>query len=129
MTRNNLINKFNQIEELPVSEEMLGAYLEGKLDAFDAILVENAINQSDEMRYLSDEIGIYDETDTYYEDNESSYALSLDEINSQIPDIETIEALFPENGNDSPEIDFPDILNNPENSDFDTPIFDNDFEL
>lgn len=34
-----LLNKFDRIQDLPVSEEMLGAYMEGNLNDAESILV------------------------------------------------------------------------------------------
>lgn len=40
MISDELLNKFDNIEDLPISEEMLGAYMEGKLDAATSAFVE-----------------------------------------------------------------------------------------
>lgn len=45
---NNLAQKFDRLTDLPISEETLGAYLEGNLDPTEAAEVE-ALMQSDPM--------------------------------------------------------------------------------
>ncbi len=39
-----LLNKFDRIQDLPVSEEILGAYLEGNLGPYESELVRNEID-------------------------------------------------------------------------------------
>lgn len=43
MIDDELMKKFDNIEELPISEEMLGAYLEGNLDLQDVLAVQDAV--------------------------------------------------------------------------------------
>jgi hypothetical protein len=51
MISDELLNKFNRIEDLPISEEMLGAYVEGNLDFYEEINISSEIQNSE---YLSD---------------------------------------------------------------------------
>lgn len=50
-----LLNKFDRIQDLPVSEEMLGAYLEGNLDTLEKLYVENEIISNDNLAQLANE--------------------------------------------------------------------------
>lgn len=51
-------DKLDKISELPVSEELLGAYLEGNLDLNEAALVENMIEDSPTLSEIFDECAI-----------------------------------------------------------------------
>lgn len=51
MIDDELMKKFDSIEDLPISEEMLGAYLEDNLSPSEIFDVESAIQESD---YLSE---------------------------------------------------------------------------
>lgn len=56
MISDELLNKFDSIEDLPVSEEMLGAYIEGTLDSFESSQIESAISQDSLLSEFVDEI-------------------------------------------------------------------------
>ena len=58
MIDDDLINKFDSIEDLPISEEMLGAYLEGNLDDAESIFVNNAINSFSDVSEIVLEIPV-----------------------------------------------------------------------
>lgn len=47
MIRDELLSKFDRIHDLPVSEEMLGAYLEGNLSSFEESQVSSLISQNE----------------------------------------------------------------------------------
>lgn len=49
MISDELLNKFDSIEDLPVSEEMLGAYLENNLDSFEAAQIESCISEDSNL--------------------------------------------------------------------------------
>lgn len=49
MISDELLNKFDRIEDLPVSEEMLGAYLEDNLDSFEASKIESVISENSNL--------------------------------------------------------------------------------
>ncbi len=51
-----LFAKFDRIQDLPVSEEMLGAYLEGNLDDAESIVVNRAIDSCSKLSSLISEI-------------------------------------------------------------------------
>lgn len=68
------------IKSLPISEETLGAYLEGKLSELDRINVENLLNNNPELREFVDEIQFddvnYDESIyDYFPDFDSEFSL------------------------------------------------------
>lgn len=68
------------IKSLPISEETLGAYLEGKLSELDRINVENFLNNNPELREFVDEIQFddvnYDESIyDYFPDFDSEFSL------------------------------------------------------
>lgn len=46
MINDKLLNKLNRIENLPISEEMLGAYLEGRVNSTESSLIENCIESN-----------------------------------------------------------------------------------
>lgn len=82
MISDELLNKFDSIEDLPVSEEMLGAYLEDNLSPSEAYDVECAIQEND---YLSEL------TNTEIEYNED-FDISIDDFDLPIiPDDSYIE--------------------------------------
>lgn len=49
MISDELLNKFDSIEDLPVSEEMLGAYLENNLSAVEHLQIEQQIINNPEL--------------------------------------------------------------------------------
>lgn len=56
MINEELLSKFDRIEDLPVSEEMLGAYLEDELLEEEKLQIENAIDFNDDLSDLFDMI-------------------------------------------------------------------------
>lgn len=54
-----LLNKFDRIQDLPVSEEMLGAYMEGNLNDAESILVSNILDSNPDLSLLSYEVESY----------------------------------------------------------------------
>lgn len=44
MIDNELFAKFDRIQDLPFSEEMLGAYMEGKVDLYEASQIESVVS-------------------------------------------------------------------------------------
>lgn len=57
-------DKLDKISELPISEEMLGAYLEGNLDLSEAAMVESMIDASLTLGAIFDECSVL--TDNTY---------------------------------------------------------------
>ncbi len=54
-----LLNKFDRIQDLPVSEEMLGAYMEGNLNDAESILVSTMLDSNPDLSLLSYEVESY----------------------------------------------------------------------
>lgn len=54
------LNKFDSIEDLPISEEMLGAYLENKLSSSEKVDVESAIQENTYLGELAEANYEYD---------------------------------------------------------------------
>lgn len=52
MIDDELLNKFDNINDLPVSEEMLGAYLEGNLDALEDVMVGSIYESHPDVKEL-----------------------------------------------------------------------------
>lgn len=49
---NDLLSQFDDLQDLPISEEMLGAYLEGTLPEDELIQVDNGISLDDSLNEL-----------------------------------------------------------------------------
>lgn len=58
MIDDELLAKFDRIQDLPVSEEMLGAYVEGNLDNFDSDVVSSAISNDLFLMNLSHDVKV-----------------------------------------------------------------------
>lgn len=56
MTDEELMCKFNRIQDLPVSEEILGAYFEGNLSDSESIEVSSIIDTNPDLSYVSFEV-------------------------------------------------------------------------
>lgn len=56
MIDDGLLNKFNHIRDLPVSEEMLGAYIEGNLSELEMDDVEMMLQYQPELNDLYEEV-------------------------------------------------------------------------
>ena len=54
---NEILQEFDGIQELPVSEESIGAYLEGKLAGADLRDVQNLLNSDDEFYQFVESLG------------------------------------------------------------------------
>lgn len=87
----NLLDKFDRIDDLPVSEEMLGAYLEGNLDPIEQGFVENSIESYPELSFIA-EIEITPEEQILFDSgdfnnlvSEDVQSVQLDLVDSAIP--------------------------------------------
>lgn len=131
-----LLAKFDRIQDLPVSEEMLGAYFEGNLSDSESIDVLSMIDTSPDLSFISFE------TDTPDTDMRSdSYSFEGAELIStdfNLPEINDVESSckFPEVSNEieataicEPQIT--DDINGFEPSEIitNTGIFDNNVQL
>lgn len=117
------------INSLPISEETLGAYLEGNLPEHESIEVEKLLENDSEFREFVDEVQIddinYDESIyDYFPDFDNEFSLPeipevIDEsddleieVVDEIDDFETIRENTIENINDDRNEDSPDITLN-----------------
>lgn len=92
MIDENLLNKFNQIEDLPVSEEMLGAYLEGNLDSFESSQIDSLLSNDSQLSNFVDDIS-YDNIPSILDNLEHqlyapSYPVIISDI--ELPDSDDI---------------------------------------
>ena len=78
---NDLLAQFESIQDNEISEETLGAYLEGNLNPDEFIQVENAINQDDALSSLMNDIS---EIET------QSDNLQLDDIGMSLPNLDLL---------------------------------------
>lgn len=74
-------DKLDKISELPISEEMLGAYLEGNLDLNEAAAVESMIDASPTISEIFDECSVI---------TDNTYSMPFDE-NIQVDNIDLAE--------------------------------------
>lgn len=51
-----IIDRFNDIQELSVSEEMLGAYIEGNLNSYEMEQISESIQDDELLRAISEDI-------------------------------------------------------------------------
>ena len=56
MINDELLSKFDRIEDLPISEEMLGAYLEGNSDLFEESTINSLIQTNEYISELTNSI-------------------------------------------------------------------------
>lgn len=54
---NEIMHEFDGIQELPISEEVIGAYIEGKLAGADLRDMQNSLNSDDDLYQLVDSLG------------------------------------------------------------------------
>ncbi len=81
-----LLNKFDRIQDLPISEEMLGAYMEGNLDYMDSSLIETVISSD---KSLSDFMSSVTESQNdMLEFSGSEGYLPSSAINEELPETE-----------------------------------------
>lgn len=106
-----LLNKFDRIQDLPVSEEMLGAFIEDKLDHAEREFIQQEINSDLSLINLSHSITEDIESELNFDTpliDSIELPLCIDEFQIQedqqmgyLPSTETIEII------DS--FDFPDV--------------------
>lgn len=93
MIDDELLAKFDRIQDLPVSEEMLGAYIEGGLSEVESIQLSTMINSYPEVSTVISEIEI-----SPSDFMESAYmsldGLDIDDINVGLPNLNDIDALL-----------------------------------
>ena len=57
---NEIIQQFNDVQDLPISEEIIGAYLEGNLAGADLRDVQNLLNTDDSLFKMVESLGDID---------------------------------------------------------------------
>lgn len=86
-----LLSKFDLIQDLPVSEELLGAYFEGNLSDSESIEVSSIIDSNPDLSYISLEVGASTaDFETSFQPTEEEF-VSLD---SGLPEIDEYEHNF-----------------------------------
>lgn len=131
MTDSCLHSKFDIIQDLPISEELLGAYLEGNLNESEAASVRHSIAQYDEVQSLYDEISASNDIDTsgsylhlFDTSRDEMDSLSQEVEISGFSDIGSGDEMSAADSMDLPH--FPDFTTDNE-SDFSS--FDNDIQI
>ncbi|MBD5194931.1 MAG: hypothetical protein HDS84_02205 [Bacteroidales bacterium] len=92
MIDDELMKKFDSIEELPISEEMLGAYLEGNLSDAESIVVNNTIDSFSELSSIIAEIPSIEDFTTfelYNEKQDFNEGSVLEDV--ELPSISSLE--------------------------------------
>ncbi|MBD5224129.1 MAG: hypothetical protein HDS71_08835 [Bacteroidales bacterium] len=92
MIDDELMKKFDNIEELPISEEMLGAYLEGNLSDAESIVVNNTIDSFSELSSIIAEIPSIEDFTTfelYNEEQDFNEGSVLEDV--ELPSISSLE--------------------------------------
>ena len=88
-------DKLDKISELPISEEMLGAYLEGNLDLSEAAMVESMIDASSTLGEIFDECAVL---------TDNTYSMPFDENilveNIDIAELDPRDAIYPDVSSD-----------------------------
>lgn len=110
-----LLAKFDRIQDLPVSEEMLGAYLEGNLDCYESSEITHAIASNETLSDLLENVDMHTEIQDTSDLDASMFHSG---INTDLPDI-TVDAVYTESPTMLDEL--VDIYGFDANGDFDTP--------
>lgn len=123
MIDDELFAKFDRIQDFPVSEEMLGAYIEDKLGDLDKLYVESFIANNHEVEDLLQtgmKVDNYDMSDSYNSDNVDIFSLSLPEIEESLIHADNIESSDFSLEDSSLELDVANVSSNDfsENTDF-----------
>ena len=87
-----LLTKFASIEDLPISEEILGAYLEDNLSDAESIVVNNIIDSFSELSSIIAEIPSIDDFNTfelYTEEQDFDESSELEDF--ELPSISSLE--------------------------------------
>lgn len=95
---NDLINRIESMQDLPVSEEMLGAYCEGTLGSADAAVMDSCIANNAEIGELVDSVDNLHVADDLYPLGYSTESIDL-------PDVPMVGAFNPSDIDITPNID------------------------
>lgn len=91
MISDELLSKFDRIEDLPVSEEMLGAYMEGNLNDAEFVKISSIIDSDSNLSYISfgivtEEFSAESELSSTEDDNYIASLVELPIIDENIGD-------------------------------------------
>lgn len=78
-----IIDRFDDIQELSVSEEMLGAYIEGNLNSYEMEQISESIQDDEVLRAISEDI-----ISTPFESNNNLLDIEMHNENSSLIDDE-----------------------------------------
>ena len=78
-----MLNKFNSVPDLPISEEILGAYIEGRLDPLENLRVSSILEVEPELSSLMDA-----ELDSSYDSFPFQEAVTPDIDLQSLPDFD-----------------------------------------
>lgn len=92
MINKELLAKFDRIQDLPVSEEMLGAYMEGNLDGVDSSEIADAIASDEALSDLLENVDMHTEIQ---DTSDLDVLMFHSGINVDLPDI-TVDAFHAE---------------------------------
>lgn len=115
MINDELLAKFDRIQDLPVSEEMLGAYIEGNLDSTEFSEIADAIASNEALSDLLENVDMHTEIQ---DTSDLDVSMFHSGINADLPDI-TIDSFYTESPTMLDEL--VDIYGVDANGDFDTP--------
>lgn len=98
MISDELLNKFDSIEDLPVSEEMLGAYMEGNLHGSEFREIQNYIHDyeslSNLMDVVQDDIDIVNGLDDSLSKGDALWTENGDiPVDFVLPEVDSLSAL------------------------------------
>ena len=88
MINDELLVKFDRIQDLPVSEEMLGAYIEGNLDSTEFSEIADAIASNEALSDLLENVKMHTEIQDISDLDASMFNSG---INADLPNI-TVES-------------------------------------
>lgn len=77
MINEELLNKFDLIQDLPISEEMLGAYIEGHLSGTESSDIELMLQNQPLLSNVYNDLTQFTEIDSLFGDNNEFTDLSL----------------------------------------------------
>lgn len=115
MISDELLTKFESIQDLPISEEFLAAYDEGKLDPYERLCIETKMENNPLIDAI---IGDYQNDYLVYNDTQDDVIpFSLDDIN--LPEIPEIDDMFKNIYSDINNLDLEKSIQNSVIEDFD----------
>lgn len=101
-----LLSKWDCIQDLPISEEQLGAYLEGRIDFPDSIGISTIIDSTPDLSLLYAEVGSVQDNIDFGLLLTDDYDLIDTDFELPVIEEDAVEILFPEKSCNT-EIDIP----------------------